>query len=799
MAYNAMMREALRLYRLGFAVHWLHAKSKRPVDMGWATGLRPSWKYLRETYQPGYNLGVRTGTPSCLGGRYLAVIDVDVKSEEKRHQREALEAVRKLVGPGVICPSVVSGRGNGSQHLYCLTEKPFKTWNPAASEEQVKVSMPSKKSPSKREREQLSEEEIARGIRIANAWEISLYSDNRQVVLPPSVHPDSGREYRWKHPLAEVESLPVLDFGTSPGGQEESGWTKDPDGFIRGTCAPAKVDVAPASDFTVVSCPVEWLEISERVKRGILTGEGVTDRSAFLLPAASALVSAGCSRDEVLSVLTDKSTFLGQCAYEHAQTESRRKAALWLWKYTVKRVMEERSAERAFRDVAIVSPVELDEEEAGRQTGEIEATKGWKSKLERTEHGKYKATLHNCKTILMNVCEVPGIVGRNEFAANDFYLCDTPWRSRKGDAVTDIDVDRIKDFCCQYYGIELNDRLIDQVLRIIADKNRFHPVRDWLSSLRWDGVERIDTWLKDYAEAKALEPYLADVSRKVLVAMVKRVFEPGCKFDHVLILEGNQGTGKSTLLRKLADPWFSDATLNIGDKDAILTMQSKWLIELGELSSLGKAEVEQMKAFITQTTDRIRAPYGKRVEEFPRQCIFIGSTNLDEYLKDDTGNRRFWPVKVFGIDYKGLAATRDQLFAEAVQVYRMGEPLWLDNGLSDAQSKLEQTYRTYTDEWLSTVSDIVRGEMFPRGGFEMREVAKKMDQFGAHRLTSWDQQRIGRCLRILGFEKFQETTGDRRRLWRERAELRRTAGTADEPWSKVPPKSENSEANLDFF
>lgn len=143
-----IFKEAQRLYKLGFAIHWLHPKSKRPIESGWTTGPRKDWQYLSETYIDGLNLGVRLGTPSKMGEGYLAVVDVDVKSKDERHKKEAVAAAKKLL-KGIKCPAVSSGRGNGSRHYYCLTKEPFKTFNPAVSEEKVKVSMPSKK-PSKK-------------------------------------------------------------------------------------------------------------------------------------------------------------------------------------------------------------------------------------------------------------------------------------------------------------------------------------------------------------------------------------------------------------------------------------------------------------------------------------------------------------------------------------------------------------------------------------------------------------------------------------------------------------------------
>lgn len=787
-------REAKRLYALGFAIHWLHPNSKRPLESGWTTGPRKSWQELADTYTKGYNVGVRLGAASAIAGRgFLAVVDVDVKSGDERHRKEAIDAA-KAVLRGAKCPIVLSGRGNGSRHYYCVVPKTFKTWNPAQSSERVKVYMPSK-APSKKELAELSPSEIAKGIRFSHAWEISLYSEGRQVVVPPSIHPDSNKPYRWRVPIAKADELPSIEFEGQP---TES--TKDVE-KKKGVNPSVTAGAVDDTGFELTPVILDWLEISDRIKRGIMAGEGVTDRSAFLLPACTALVSAGLTKNEILTVLTEPDFYLGKCAYDHAKTTSRKRAALWIWKYTLKKVMQERDAVAAFTAAAKIEPIrKLSETETRAQNEEMEGELNWYSSLEKTEAGKYRATLNNCKTILSNVCGQKDVVGRNEFAANDYYLADTPWRSRKGEPVSDIDIVRIKFYCAETFGIEFGDNIVNQALLEIADLYRFHPVRDWLKSLKWDGVHRIDTWLKDYAGAIGPDLYLSEVSRKMLVAMVARIFKPGIKFDHMVILEGNQGVGKSTLLRRLTgDAWFSDATLNIGDKDAVLTMQSKWLIEMGELSSLGRAELEQVKVFVTQTTDRIRAPYGKRVEEFPRQSIFVGTTNLEEYLRDLTGNRRFWPVKLgTGIlDFNGVGEIREQLFAEAVAYWNLGEPLYLDSADGNLEATIEQNKRSASDEWISIVADILDGPGFPLAQFEMRDVAKRMDQVGAHRLTQSDVQRLMRCFKLLGCTNWRESSGLRRRLWKR--ENQAVQGRASRPRSSEDPLDEKTSMIEDFY
>lgn len=764
--------EAKRFFRMGAAPLWLHSKSKRPLGNTWRPLEREPWGVLKKNFTKSLNVGVKLGTPSRLeNGLYLAVVDIDVKGTDEKHRDAALNAARAIVGEKAdLCPSVLSGRGNGSRHWYCVTSEPFKTETPARSSEILRVYMPSK-DPSKKEREQLSEEELKEGIRLAPAWEVSLYSDGRQVVLPPSIHPDSKKPYHWERDFKNLDDLPLVEFE------------------LKGKSAPREskgekqtLTASPGNfKFRAVDVPLEFIEISESMRESIVKGTGVEDRSAFLIPACKALISADLSQDEILSVLTNRETFLGECAYEHARTDSRARAAYWVWKYTLVKVMEERRGENLFEEVAEITDIPmLADSDAANQEAEFAADRDWKDELERGERGRYRNTINNCKTILTNVCGTDAVVGRNEFAANDYYLVDTPWRSTKGSPVTDIDIVRIKFYCSEKFGVEFSDNTINQSLLDIADLNRYHPIRDWIRSLTWDGTPRINTWLKDYAGAFGPEPYLSDISRKVLVAMVKRVFEPGCKFDHVLILEGLQDMGKSTLLARLAGEWFSDAPLVIGDKDAVLTMQSKWLIELGELSSMGRAETETLKAFISQRVDRIRAPYGKRVEEFPRQSIFVGTTNQDEYLRDLTGNRRYWAVslrKGFKVDFNAISEIRGQLFAEAFTYFEMEEPLYLENDKTRKQAQDEQGKRLQRDSWMDEVHEILNLPDFPREGFALRELADKMDKFGAHRLSLADSHRLGRCLIMLGVRKFQEPTGVRRKMWRITDDFVRT----DEP------------------
>jgi len=278
--------------------------------------------------------------------------------------------------------------------------------------------------------------------------------------------------------------------------------------------------------------------------------------------------------------------------------------------------------------------------------------------------------------------------------------------------------------------------------------------------LKWDGMPRLDNWLKTYLNAEGPENYVSAIGRKTLCAMIARVFEPGKKFDQVLILEGNQGVGKSTAVRILAsDPWFTDATLNVTNKDSVLTMGAVWIVELGELSGMKKADVDHLKEFISRTEDRIRLPYGKKIESFPRQCIFIGTTNNDDYLKDTTGNRRFWPVRVGACDMEALRRDRDQLLAEATFAYEMGEPLYLEDEEMRALATLEQEDRVAYDPMTDKLSDFFLREQKENPDtwkeFRLVDLFEPFGPLATFSQNMYEQKRAAVALKKLGFNKHQ--------------------------------------------
>lgn len=738
MKYTEIFKEARRLHAMGFGLLWLLPKSKRPVESGWTKGARQTWEELEATYRPGYNLGVRTGEASSVEHGYLACIDVDVKDEAYR--KAALEKLKTILGEET-CPEVRSGSGKGSRHLYCVTPTHFKMITVAKSEETY-LDPKGKKH---------------------HKWEICIYSDGRQMVLPPSIHPDTGELYSWKKFLRAASDLPVMTFQSAqtdlPVKPETLGesvreahkTTEQSDG---GT--PSKL-----VSFKVEPVELAWVPISDEVRDAIVEGKDVTDRSGYLLRASSALVTAGLTENEVLTVLTDPKTFLGACGYDHAKTKSRRRAAEWVYRYTLKKVNAERDASVFAKASELPKAVKLTPEEMEEQAEEFAEARNWRQDLDRTKDNKTRVTLKNLDLIFSNAVDGDAFV-EDLFASRIEYGCNTPWGGRAKEYIKDIDILLVKRWMADTeFGIEPSKDAILEGTAIVAHRKRIHPVREWLDGLKWDGVPRINTWIRDYCQGTAKEPYLTEASRKFLLALVKRVFEPGCQWDYVLVLEGTQGRLKSTAARTLVgDKWFMDNLPDLKDKDSMLNLQGKWLIELGELASVKRTDFNQVKAYLVRRTDTVRPHYGRLVSDVPRQSVFIGTVNEGQYLKDPTGNRRYWPVKVGLCDVKGLSAVRDQLFAEAMSVYRTtNEILMLGPEATEQATEAQEDRRiddeeTEMRESLAEFTQSEAGATFDFERFRIRDLTTGVNApFGKWASDRYFLQTASQVLRNLGFDR----------------------------------------------
>lgn len=323
----------------------------------------------------------------------------------------------------------------------------------------------------------------------------------------------------------------------------------------------------------------------------------------------------------------------------------------------------------------------------------------WVEKLEVTSQGKVKNNYSNIKIIIENDLNLKGKIVFDEFSNRAKVIGEVPWkRSDIKPSLQDSDITNICIYIEETFGVTVSEERLRKVLIASIESKAINPPKEYLNSLSWDGVNRIDTLLIDYFGAEDTE-YTRFVTRKWLCGAVARIFVPGIKFDYMLVLIGDQGVGKSTFFKKLGKSWFTDSIQDVEGNQAIEKTIGSWIIEFGELQAFSKAESNAIKRFISATEDKTRLAFERSTGYFKRQCVFAGTTNDEEFLKDDTGNRRFWPVNFKGkkirklLDSDDFENSIDQIWAEAVYRWKeLKEPLFL----SKEQEKLaEQKQATH--------------------------------------------------------------------------------------------------------
>ena len=390
---------------------------------------------------------------------------------------------------------------------------------------------------------------------------------------------------------------------------------------------------------------------------------------------------------------------------------------------------------------------------------------GWKIGLILNKHGVPFGNLRNVLHALHNAPEWKGVLAYDEFAERVITRRSPPWSDRTIEQWAD-DHDTRACVWFQDQGIPVTVGVVGRGIQTIARENPVHPVRDYLNALRWDGTPRLDRFLTRYFGVED-SPYVRAVGSRFPISAVARVFEPGCQADHMLILEGPQGILKSSALRALADPWFTDRISRLGGKDSSMEVAGVWLIEMSELDALTTATTSAIKSFVTRQHERFRPPYGKHVINRRRQCIFAGSINpRGGYLKDATGARRFWPVTCGVIDLKALVRDRDQLWAEAVVRFKAHDPWWLETPELRALATAEQEARFEADAWMEKVNDWLVG----RNDVSVGEVL--VGALGIPQ-ESWSQTAQNRVVNILvekGFKKFRPGKAGQSRSPRYRRE-----------------------------
>lgn len=423
-------------------------------------------------------------------------------------------------------------------------------------------------------------------------------------------------------------------------------------------------------------------------------------------------------------------------------------------------------------------------------------TTKWHSLLTYTS-GKPDASEANVVTALVHAPEWKGVLAFNEFANNAVKLKPPPWHrddmplgGAQAGEWTDGDDTRLQCWLQRAAGMRVPVGVAVAAMAVVAQRTPFHPVREYLESLAWDGVVRLPTWLATYAGAvDQPSEYLRRVGTWFLISAVARIYDPGCKADHCVILEGAQGRGKSTLVSRLVPDlsWFAEHNANLLDKDSYAILQGRWIMELAEMDSLARAEVGRIKRYMTTAIDAYRPVWARRVARFARHCVFIGTVNDSEYLRDPTGNRRFWPVKVGVIATELIARDRDQIWAEAVHYFKERVQWWPHRD-DEALLEGEQEERLRTDVWEEPIARWLeqREKEFndrPELARDVNAVAVRIDQVlsGALMVDKGDQDdrhaiRVGRIMTRLGWERRRvrsanddnedrDTVGKRRRVY----------------------------------
>lgn len=480
--------------------------------------------------------------------------------------------------------------------------------------------------------------------------------------------------------------------------------------------ASAGSDVDPA---VIVPASIDKLSISlsESVCELIIDGDDLSQpigkpdarfpsRSEVVFCVACALARAGCDETAIAGVLMNPAYGISESILEKSGPQ----------KYALKQARAALAA----------------------------ASNGWP---DVTQRGKPRPTLHNAIVAFQRL----GVQASYDQFRRRKMVQGHKLEAFQGEMTDDLSA-MLRKAVLDDYGFDPGREYVRDALHMMALENSFHPIRGYLSGLEWDRTPRLDTLLIRYFGADDT-PLNRAIGRIFMIAAVRRVRQPGCKFDEIVVLEGKQGTGKSTALAILAGPEnHSDQDiLTLDAKGQMEALAGKWIYELSELEGIRKAETAKVKAFASRGSDRARMAYGYFPEERPRECIFIGTTNDDHYLSDPTGNRRFWPVRTEQIDLEALKRDRDQLWAEAAELEAEGEAIRLHKELWEAAAA-EQVARTTRHPWMDTLVE-VRGE---EGNGEVVRASTKyllgtVLQIEPGRQKPFDQTQLGICMRELGW------------------------------------------------
>jgi putative DNA primase/helicase len=382
----------------------------------------------------------------------------------------------------------------------------------------------------------------------------------------------------------------------------------------------------------------------------------------------------------------------------------------------------------------------------------------WRLKLRQNSKGTPKKEVYNAILILKHDHRWEGVLAYDEFAFDVVTMKPPPWPNETcGTPVvghwTEEDTTRCVAWLQENHDLVLGPEVVYSAVKIVALQQKIHPVREYLDTLVWDGVPRLDTWLHEYLGAENTRVNSV-VGACFLISAVARVFRPGCKVDTVPVLIGAQGVGKSTMVKALfSDQWFTEMTGDVDNKDTAIGLQSRWGVEISELASINRSNNESTKRFITCTDDRYRDPYGKKANSHPRGCVFVATTNEREFLRDHTGGRRWWPIQCGRVDIDSLGQDRDALWAEARHYYDMGYPWHITDPEVIAALAELQDERIVGDPWADKVAEYCTKCDLQRTPITIAGILEHGMQLPIGQWPANANSKVGVILRKLGYRQ----------------------------------------------
>lgn len=549
---------------------------------------------------------------------------------------------------------------------------------------------------------------------------IEFKSRGRQVVGVGSVHPDTKKRYEW------AGGLPINAIEEAPA---------------------ALVELIRRAEFEV-----------EAPEGGVVLAEGSTDNDPDVITRYTEYLKTAPAA--IQGDHGDQTTYNVACKGRDLGLSREKILALMLAYYNHRCIPDWKPEELktkvrnafSYASGAVGKDLPSNDFSPVADSGKHRLFRGW----DRFENGKLQKTLNNVVNyFLISESPMTGSIGYDEFNGQVRILKRLPWHDRPlpvgGLEWKDEDSIQLRLWLSREKQFDVSLKVIDEGVHAASQEILLHPVKDYLRSLRWDGQPRLETWLIEYAGATD-NRFVREASKKFLLQAVSRVYHPGCKADHVVVLEGPQGCGKSSLVEILGGIWYADILVDPHSRDTVDAMRGKWFLEFSEMVAPTKQDANAMKAFITRRVDRVRLAYGRRSVDLPRQCVFIGTINPDatkEYLNDDTGGRRWWPIEIGKVRFSDLEAMRDQLFAEAVDLVMKGEATHIIDHEVLELARSEQRARQTTDPWAGVIQEFMADKTYTY--ITTKDVWVYALKGSEAQLSVVHQRRIALCLKDLGF------------------------------------------------